>query len=356
LLTAEDIAPTIVHLTRPDASAITGANFVVDGGLTATFDFGSSFAGGDRAVPRSVTGAWDPATPGIVLPHEHLVIDYGEMVGRITPVDAALRARCLEVLHRMRAVGIGTIVDCTPPGYGRDLALLADLSRASGVAILASTGSFCEEWHPQPQRIADASVEELVEMFVAELTDGDVACGTIKVATSAGAMTPREEKLLTAASAGHRQTGAPIVSHTTGGLGLEQLDIFVDGDVEPAAVLVSHVCSADEPPDYAVEIARRGAYVGFDRLGHDAHDLEHWARLVQRMHREGVADRVLLGHDSVQQFTGPGAIAGHTFSDPTYLITTFLPALADFGVPPEVQHLMTQENPRRWLLAGGGQR
>jgi NAD(P)-dependent dehydrogenase (short-subunit alcohol dehydrogenase family) len=46
LLTAEDIAPTIVHLTRPEAGAITGANFVVDGGLTATFDFGSSFAGG----------------------------------------------------------------------------------------------------------------------------------------------------------------------------------------------------------------------------------------------------------------------------------------------------------------------
>jgi NAD(P)-dependent dehydrogenase (short-subunit alcohol dehydrogenase family) len=46
LLTAEDIAPTIVHLSRPSSGAITGANFVVDGGLTATFDFGSSFAGG----------------------------------------------------------------------------------------------------------------------------------------------------------------------------------------------------------------------------------------------------------------------------------------------------------------------
>jgi NAD(P)-dependent dehydrogenase (short-subunit alcohol dehydrogenase family) len=46
LLTAEDIAPTIVHLTRPEAAAITGANVVVDGGLTATFDYGSSFAGG----------------------------------------------------------------------------------------------------------------------------------------------------------------------------------------------------------------------------------------------------------------------------------------------------------------------
>lgn len=46
LLTAEEIAPTIVHLTSDAASAITGANYVVDGGLTATFDFGSSFSGG----------------------------------------------------------------------------------------------------------------------------------------------------------------------------------------------------------------------------------------------------------------------------------------------------------------------
>lgn len=46
LLTPEDIAPTIVHLTEPGAAAITGANFIVDGGLTATFDFGSTFSGG----------------------------------------------------------------------------------------------------------------------------------------------------------------------------------------------------------------------------------------------------------------------------------------------------------------------
>jgi NAD(P)-dependent dehydrogenase (short-subunit alcohol dehydrogenase family) len=46
LLTPADIAPTIVHLTRPETSAVTGTNVVVDGGLTATFDFGSSFAGG----------------------------------------------------------------------------------------------------------------------------------------------------------------------------------------------------------------------------------------------------------------------------------------------------------------------
>ena len=34
--TPEDIAPTIAFLASPDAAYITGANFVVDGGLTVT--------------------------------------------------------------------------------------------------------------------------------------------------------------------------------------------------------------------------------------------------------------------------------------------------------------------------------
>jgi NAD(P)-dependent dehydrogenase (short-subunit alcohol dehydrogenase family) len=47
LLTPEDIAPSIVHLLFPEtAGAMTGTNIVVDGGLTASFDYGDSFSGG----------------------------------------------------------------------------------------------------------------------------------------------------------------------------------------------------------------------------------------------------------------------------------------------------------------------
>lgn len=49
LLTPEDVAPTVVHLLGPGAQAITGTDIIVDGGLTATFDYGSSFAGGGRS-------------------------------------------------------------------------------------------------------------------------------------------------------------------------------------------------------------------------------------------------------------------------------------------------------------------
>lgn len=47
LLAPEDVAPSIVHLLWEEtAGAMTGTNVVVDGGLTASFDYGNSFAGG----------------------------------------------------------------------------------------------------------------------------------------------------------------------------------------------------------------------------------------------------------------------------------------------------------------------
>ncbi|MFC4224232.1 SDR family oxidoreductase [Lysinibacter cavernae] len=50
LLTPEDIVPSVLHLLRRELSGgMTGANIVVDGGLTATFDYGNSFAGGSES-------------------------------------------------------------------------------------------------------------------------------------------------------------------------------------------------------------------------------------------------------------------------------------------------------------------
>lgn len=304
-------------------------------------------------VTHSVTGPLYADPTKQVLPHEHLIIDYGLMDGVPTPVGDALLRRCVEVLRRLRELGVGTLVDCTPPGYGRDLALLAQLSRESGLQIVASTGSFCEQWHHQPAEVAAAPAETLADRFVHELSAAG-SCGVIKVATSHERITANEEKLLLGAARAHRVTGAPIVSHTTDGLGLEQLEIYAEEAVDPSSVLVSHVCSGSEPFDYAVEIAQRGAYVGLDRLGHEAHNIDHWIDLVLHLKNAGRLDRVLLSHDSVQRFTGPEEISAHTFSDPTYMHERFLPALRKAGVLEEEQALITRRNPHRWLLGKAG--
>lgn len=301
------------------------------------------------APVRSVTGPVAPASLGQVLAHEHLIIDYGQMAGTGREVDDSQREHCVQILRELRKAGVGTFVDCTPPGYGRDLPLLAELSRASGMHIVASTGSFCEQWSAQPLDVATADLDQLAQRFIDELRMPTPSAGVIKVATSHDAITANEGKLLRAAAIAHRLTDVPIVSHTTDGLGLEQLDLYAREGVEPTAVLVSHVCAGTEAVEYAVEIARRGAYVGLDRIGHAAHDMAHWTHIVSRLLEEGLADRVVLSHDSVQRFDGPAEIAGHTFRDPLYINREFLPALARQGVSSEVQRLMTHENPRRWL-------
>lgn len=48
LIEPEEVAKSIQFLLSSEASAITGTNLVIDGGLTATFDFGNEFAGGTK--------------------------------------------------------------------------------------------------------------------------------------------------------------------------------------------------------------------------------------------------------------------------------------------------------------------
>src|SRR5699024_9508190 len=106
---------------------------------------------------------------------------------------------------------------------------------------------------------------------------------------------------------------SPIVSHTTGGGGLEQLEIYERNGVDLSSVLISHVCSADETLDYAVEIAKRGAYVGLDRIGHSMHEDVHWITIIKHLVSAGYQEHILLSQDSVQRVTGPEEITRNSF-------------------------------------------
>lgn len=310
------------------------------------------------SLVRSVVGDVELGE-GIVLPHEHLLIDYGILRGEPREyVDDRLRATLIAALTGLAAHGVQAIVDCTPPGYGRYLDLMQEVSQASEVAIIAATGSFCETWAPLPWWVQRASVSELSDWFVRELTEGAgdslIRAGVIKAATGE-VISPLEMRVLQAAARAQAQTGCPIVGHTTMGLGLQQLEVYEREGADLTRVLISHVGFEQDPLTYATAIAARGAYVGLDRIGH--HHFfpdDHWVSLTQALVDAGYGDRILLSHDAVTRFSGPPAIGAHTFSDYSYLPTTFLPKLRAAGMQEELVRVLSRRNPRAWLCGTTG--
>lgn len=308
---------------------------------------------------ETVTGPDDLASPGIILFHEHLIIDYGALLGDpMQPVDAETVETLQTALSRLVEVGVSALVDCTPPHYGRYLDVMQTLSQATGLAIVAATGSFCDAWAPLPPEVARASAADLAAHHIKELQTGagstSIRTGVIKAATG-GQVLWEDRKRLTAAAEAQRVTGAPIVSHTTSGEGLDQLDVYEGSGADPARIAISHVGFEADALEYASEIARRGAYVGLDRIG-SPHFLEAdaWLRLVDGLVTQGHIERILLSHDAVTRFDGPAEIAEHTFSDYSYIPTRFVPELAALGLSEAEIRQITETNPRV-LLTGADQ-
>src|SRR6185437_14078503 len=106
------------------------------------------------------------------------------------------------------------------------------------------------------------TVEELADLFVADIVDGIDAndycgpvvrrtphrAGVVKVAGSDGGPSPRDARVFAAAAEAHRRTGVPILTHCEGGTGaLEQILLLVDAGVEPSKIVVSHVDKIVDP-------------------------------------------------------------------------------------------------------------
>src|SRR5687767_5915151 len=93
----------------------------------------------------SVTGKVSTNTlRGIILAHEHVTVDFAGTESVTQPQyrqEDAYRL-ILPHLEQLKQQGVITIVECTPNYLGRDVALLAALSKASGIHIISNTGYY----------------------------------------------------------------------------------------------------------------------------------------------------------------------------------------------------------------------
>jgi phosphotriesterase-related protein len=289
---------------------------------------------------------------GQTLMHEHILADFigaDQMTpGRYDPEEVFHKA--LPFLHKLRAVGGGTLVDCTPEHIGRDVELFRRLSQASGVQIVASTGIYGAMNDKFVPRYAYAeTAEQLALRWVREFEDGispgGVRPGIIKTGVDGAPLSEIDAKLVVAAARAHRRTGLAIASHTgSGAAAFAQLEILKAEGVAPSAFIWVHA-QVETDSSLHRRAAEMGAWVEFDGIA-SATVAKH-VELVLAMKRAGLLRRVLISHDAGWFHVGsPG---GGEFRGYDTLFTAFLPALRRAGASSGDVRTLLVHNPRQAL-------
>jgi len=309
---------------------------------------------------RTVLGDIDPADLGVTYAHEHVVIDGGRPV-ELSPdfllADVDLLAAELADAARF---GLRAVVDAMPAAAGRNVAKLAELSRRSGVHVVAATGLHHDRYYGPSHWSARLTEVELADLFTADVVEGIDAhdhsgplvrrtehhAGIVKVAGSEGGPSDRDGHIFAAAAETHRRTGVPILTHCEVGTGaLEQVRLLERLGVPAERVVLSHVDKVVDP-GYHRELLATGATAEYDQAFRWGDRPNGTLALLTAMIDADLGDRIVLGMDAARQgyYRAYGGTPGLR-----YLLADFSSTMAERGLGAEVQRRLFVDNPARVL-------
>jgi phosphotriesterase-related protein len=319
-------------------------------------------------VVRTVLGDIPASELGVCSAHEHIIIDPG-FVTLQTPdflLDSVDKAA--EELQTYRAAGGRAVVDAMPCDTGRNVLKLAEVSRRTGIHIIAPTGLHLARYYPPGHWSLWMAKDELAELFVADIEQGidandyggpDVRrtprrAGVIKVATGRRTLDDRDVRILTAAAIAHQQTGAPILTHTDAGEeALAQVGRLVQGGVDPQHIVLSHT-DRNRDAGYHRALLRTGARVEYDQgFRWGSLDENPTVKLIAELLPEH-PDRIMLGMDAARRkyWRSHGGEPGLGF-----LLERLVPRLLSEGLDDRLVAALLVDNPARafaFASPGGG--
>lgn len=320
----------------------------------------------DSGIAQTVLGPLDASKLGFTLPHEHIANGpyflqrwpkaWG---GRREFVDQAV-----ERLKAVREAGVSTIVDLTPYDVWRDIRFLEEVSRRSGINMIACTG---QRFFPPKTEVSmpAGTIDGLAEFFIKEIEQGidgtGIRAGVIKIGIVANQPTALEATGLRAAARASRATGVPIRVHTDAAhrAGESDAAILEEEGASPTRVSFDH---SDDSGDmgYFLELAKRGYSLSMDHVhrGNIPQFEPGFARRVECIKLlidAGFANKIFLSQD-----TGFGASLlpdekkdWRDKLDPAegMLFTTrkLIPRLQEMGVSDQQIHTITVENPKSFF-------
>ena len=295
--------------------------------------------------PESLSG-------GPVLFHEHLSMRYPPQAKEHFTDDVAMM---VEEVRAAGRDGIACIVDGGHPDMSRSLDALKRISAESGVPVVASGGYYMQRTYPPD--VAAKSVDQIADDLVRDAATQRLGAFG-EIGQQGGVLTDDEKKVFQAVAKAQARTGLPIFTHNayTGtrpapvavpmDAALRQLDVLEAAGATPAHIAIGHVCCLDDPKAIvAQQLAKRGVFVGFDRVTIPIVPDQERVVMIMAMVEAGYADRVLVSSD----FAVAGSLKKNGGAGLAQAATVFGPMLIKAGMPEQMLHGILVDNPRRFL-------
>lgn len=342
-------------LLRTTAAGVVAAasSRIAQAAKAITGNDGPKVAG--AGVVETVLGPLYVSNLGFTLSHEHVCFIPHEIFSdRTVAVD-----KMVDKLKEAKAAGVDTIIDLTTFDGERDVRFGQEVSRRSGMQIVAATG-----FRFPHESYKDQTVEQIAEVFIREIEQGiedtGVKAGVIKVASQSAAVLPAEVKGFKAAARASKATGVPIETHTDARHrgGEAQADILEAEGVNPTRVSLGH-SDDTEDVNYLIGLAKRGYTLGIDHVfygaikpakgqpGYVKYELQvPWhkrAGYVKQLIDAGFGARIFLSND--------WELEREEFNPDAFLFNTrkTIPYLTQLGVSQQEIHAITVDNPKRFF-------
>lgn len=358
---------------------------------------------GLKGKVQTVLGPVKPDDLGVTLPHEHLFTDMRAFFINPDEGDKELSRQpiTLENLSWLRAhrmsnrynlqpfneeevisevllfknEGGGTIVEQTPKNMGRAPAQMARVARATGINIIMGTGYYREtQLFPDSGKgkgwvmenmasyphdyISSATEDDLAAEFVRDITSGDggVHAGFIGELGCSWPLTDNEAKVLRAAAAAQRQTGALITVHP--GFCEESppalIEVLAGAGADLTHTVMSHVSISVATHRTRCKLAQTGCYLEWDLFGWngvypqqptpiDIPGDQGCLRQIIQLINEGYLNQILISHDICAKIL----LARYGGSGYAHLLHNIVPIMRQKGMTEEQIHTIMVENPKR---------
>ena len=233
--------------------------------------------------------------------------------------------------------------------------LSCGLSKETGVFIITVTGYHLLKFYEEDHWIHTLNEAELADIFLKELLEGcndesqsgifPFKAGAVKAAIPDEGAIGRYAILLRAAAVSAAKADVPLVIHTEAGKGaIDGIQQCEKMGLSPKRILVCHADRQANNLNFHQEIANTGVFLEYDTIGRPKyHDDLTERKLILHMLENGYGDQLLLSLDTTsERLRSYGGKIGLC-----YLLQTFLPFLLEDGVPAEIIHNLTYNNPRK---------